>query len=93
MVLTYLGNLRSANRATMITDLSFITNEENQNLKERFEVLIKDTALFDCLVGYFYSSGFHAITVTAIEYLQSRYGSRGFTSKSSRGVDHRAQCF
>ena len=42
-------------------DLSFITNEENQTLKERFEVLIKDTTFFDCLVGYFYSSGFHAI--------------------------------
>ncbi len=45
----------------MSTDLSFITNEENQSLKERFEVLIKDTSFFDCLVGYFYSSGFHAI--------------------------------
>ena len=45
----------------MNTDLSFITNEENQSLKERFEILIKDTAFFDCLVGYFYSSGFHAI--------------------------------
>ncbi len=45
----------------MNTDLSFITNEENQNLKDRFEVLIKDTSFFDCLVGYFYSSGFHAI--------------------------------
>ena len=45
----------------MNTDLSFITNEEKQSLKERFEVLIKDTSFFDCLVGYFYSSGFHAI--------------------------------
>lgn len=45
----------------MTTDLSFITNEENQNLKERFKILIKDTSFFDCLVGYFYSSGFHAI--------------------------------
>jgi len=45
----------------MSTDLSFITNEENHSLKERFEVLIKDTSFFDCLVGYFYSSGFHAI--------------------------------
>ena len=45
----------------MNTDLSFITNEENQSLKQRFEVLIKDTTFFDCLVGYFYSSGFHAI--------------------------------
>ncbi|MBW2576301.1 MAG: helicase [Deltaproteobacteria bacterium] len=45
----------------MNIDLSFITNEEKQTLKERFEVLIKDTSFFDCLVGYFYSSGFHAI--------------------------------
>ena len=42
-------------------DLTFITNENSQNLKKRFEVLIKDTKLFDCLVGYFYTSGFHAI--------------------------------
>ena len=45
----------------MSTDLSFITNEDKHTLKERFEVLIKDTDFFDCLVGYFYSSGFHAI--------------------------------
>jgi superfamily II DNA or RNA helicase len=45
----------------MNTDLSFITNEEDQSLKDRFEILIKDTSFFDCLVGYFYSSGFHAI--------------------------------
>ena len=45
----------------MNTGLSFITNEESQTLKERFETLIKDTSFFDCLVGYFYSSGFHAI--------------------------------
>jgi hypothetical protein len=43
------------------TDLSFITNEQNHSLKDRFEVLIKDTSLFDCLVGYFYTSGFHAL--------------------------------
>ncbi len=41
--------------------LSFITNEDNKSLKERFRVLIKDTSFFDCLVGYFYSSGFYAI--------------------------------
>ena len=45
----------------MHTDLSFITNENNQNLKQRFSVLIQDTAFFDCLVGYFYTSGFFAI--------------------------------
>jgi superfamily II DNA or RNA helicase len=43
------------------TDLSFITNEKDKNLKDRFSVLIRDTAFFDCLVGYFYSSGFHAV--------------------------------
>src|SRR5438445_12189253 len=45
----------------MNSDLTFITNQKGQNLKERFEVLIKDTKLFDCLVGYFYASGFHAV--------------------------------
>jgi len=45
----------------MNSDLTFITNEEKKSLKNRFEVLIKDTAFFDCLVGYFYSSGFHAL--------------------------------
>ena len=45
----------------MNSDLTFITNEKGKNLKERFEVLIKDTKFFDCLVGYFYASGFHAI--------------------------------
>ena len=43
------------------SDLTFITNETNQNLRARFEVLIRDTKFFDCLVGYFYTSGFHAI--------------------------------
>ncbi len=45
----------------MNSDLSFITNQENQNLKDRFSALIQDTSFFDCLVGYFYSSGFYAI--------------------------------
>lgn len=45
----------------MTTDLSFITNEKNQSLKDRFEVLIKDTSFFDVLVGYFYTSGFYAL--------------------------------
>ncbi len=43
------------------SDLTFITNEKGQNLLERFEVLIKDTEVFDVLVGYFYTSGFHAL--------------------------------
>ena len=46
---------------TSHSDLTFITNENSQNLLERFKVLIKDTELFDVLVGYFYTSGFHAL--------------------------------
>jgi superfamily II DNA/RNA helicase len=39
----------------------FITNELNQSLKDRFCTLIKDCSSFDCLVGFFYLSGFHKI--------------------------------
>src|SRR3989344_3429943 len=42
-------------------DLTFITNEKERNLLERFKILIKDTQFFDALVGYFYTSGFHEI--------------------------------
>lgn len=45
----------------MSTDLTFITNEQDKNLSERFKVLIKDTKFFDVLVGYFYTSGFYSI--------------------------------
>lgn len=40
-------------------DLTFITNEEGHKLVDRFNTLTKGTKFFDCLVGYFYSSGFH----------------------------------
>ncbi len=43
------------------SDLTFITNEKGQSLLERFKVLIKDTEFFDVLVGYFFTSGFHAL--------------------------------
>ena len=45
----------------MTTDTTFITNEGEKNLRERFRVLIKDTQFFDVLVGYFYTSGFYAL--------------------------------
>lgn len=46
----------------MVGDTRFITNEDGQSLADRFKVLIgNDTAAFDCLVGYFYSSGFHLL--------------------------------
>ena len=43
---------------TRSSDLTFITNEGEQNLLERFKILIKDTEFFDVLVGYFRTSGF-----------------------------------
>ncbi|GAI01438.1 unnamed protein product, partial [marine sediment metagenome] len=43
------------------TDTTFITNEEEKTLRDRFRVLIKDTRFFDVLVGYFYTSGFNAL--------------------------------
>lgn len=46
----------------MKSGLSFITNEQDVNLKERLKSLIvPQTRLFDCLVGYFYLSGFHLL--------------------------------
>lgn len=43
------------------SDLTFITNEKDNTLLDRFKKLIKDTRLFDVLVGYFYTSGFYAL--------------------------------
>lgn len=45
----------------MSNDLTFITNDKSGNLRDRFTTLIKATQYFDVLVGYFYTSGFHAI--------------------------------
>ena len=44
-----------------MTDLTFLTNEAGNKLLHRFTSLIKDTNRFDCLVGYFYTSGFHQL--------------------------------
>jgi hypothetical protein len=41
------------------TDLTFVTKEPGNNLRDRFNTLLtKDTSHFDCLGGYFYISGF-----------------------------------
>lgn len=45
----------------MRNDLTFITNEGDRTLYARFSTLINNSSLFDCLVGYFYSSGFYKI--------------------------------
>lgn len=46
------------------SDLTFIVNEPGKTLRDRFEQLIKDCAFFDCIVAYFYISGFHLISET-----------------------------
>jgi len=47
---------------TMSSDLTFITNEPGKSLRERFSVLLRDdTRYFDCLVGYFFISGFYKL--------------------------------
>ena len=42
-------------------DTSFFTNEYNNTLVDRFNILLKNTEFFDCLVGYFYVSGFYKL--------------------------------
>jgi|GEM_PF-887912 len=59
-----LSNLHGYGKRTtaMSTDLTFITNESGKSLCDRFGVLLgDDTRLFDCLVGYFFISGFHRL--------------------------------
>ncbi|RLD53968.1 MAG: helicase, partial [Bacteroidetes bacterium] len=43
------------------TDLTFFTNEDGHSLLSRFKSTLKDTQLFDVLVGYFRSSGFYQL--------------------------------
>lgn len=42
-------------------DTSFFTNEPGNKLIDRFNIVLKETEFFDCLVGYFYISGFYKI--------------------------------
>lgn len=45
----------------MISDLTFLTNEPERKLSARVNHLLAKSSRFDCLVGYFYLSGFHLI--------------------------------
>ncbi len=46
----------------MSSDITFIINEAGKTLRERFAVLLgSDTRQFDCLVGYFFISGFYRL--------------------------------
>ncbi len=45
-----------------LSDITFISNEAGRTLRERFAALLgSDTRRFDCLVGYFFISGFHKL--------------------------------
>jgi len=59
----------STDNNTDQTDLTFFTNEEGQTLLSRFKATLKDTQLFDVLVGYFRISGFYQL-YNAIEPLE-----------------------
>jgi hypothetical protein len=44
------------------SDLTFLTNEPGRTLRDRFAILLReDTFFFDCLVGYFFISGFYKL--------------------------------
>lgn len=44
------------------SDLTFLTNEPGVSLRDRFgDLLGEDTRFFDCLVGYFFISGFYRL--------------------------------
>jgi|SRR5579864_1667419 len=48
--------------ASISSDLTFITNEPDNLLGDRFGALLTDdTHFFDCLVGYFFISGFYRL--------------------------------
>jgi PLD-like domain/SNF2-related domain len=52
----------TAHIITTSSDLTFITNEDGKRLSDRFGVLLgNNTRFFDCLVGYFFISGFHKL--------------------------------
>lgn len=55
------ANLNSQANNRPPLDLTFIVNEPGKTLKSRFEELIKDCSSFDCLVAYFFISGFNKI--------------------------------
>src|SRR5437868_5981363 len=63
-------NPAAAVSAQKSSDLTFLTNEPGNSLRDRFGVLLaKDTRNFDCLVGYFFISGFHNL-YPALEHVE-----------------------
>ena len=53
---------KTEHRSPISSDLTFVTNEYGRSLAERFNVLLAtNTRAFDCLVGYFFLSGFRRL--------------------------------
>jgi hypothetical protein len=62
--------------APSCSDLTFLTNEAGKTLRDRFATLLKDTRSFDCLVGYFFVSGFYKLypSLDAVEKIRILVG-------------------
>ena len=54
------------------SDLTFFTNESGATLLERFKATLKDTKLFDVLVGYFRASGFYQLHESIVPINKTR---------------------
>ena len=69
-------------------DSKFVVNGAGQTLADRFAQLIGDDACqFDCMVGYFYSSGFHLVR-SPLEQVDRIRILVGIQAKLSRGANH-----
>ena len=76
----------------MSSDLTFITNEHGKCLTDRFTALLGDnTRSFDCLVGYFFISGFHKLhpALTKTEKIRILIGIR--TDRATSDLIHTAK--
>ena len=66
----------------MSSDLTFLTNESGKTLCDRFSVILKtDARFFDCLVGYFFISGFYKLYPASVKDLtpmQKLYAAESF---------------
>ncbi len=76
----------------MSSDLTFLTNEPGNSLRDRFGVLLdNDTRYFDCLVGYFFISGFYRLypVLENVEKIRILVGLR--TDSTAYGLLQRAR--
>ncbi len=70
------------------SDLTFFTNEPGSTLLDRFKATLKDTQLFDVLVGYFRASGFYQLheSIASIEKTRILIG-LGIDNESYQIID------